>query len=578
MKRKRSLGIKPFMLSIITAISILLCMTFAMLSFNNQSTKGLAYECLSDKAGLYIELLEKEIVNVSQTLKVMQIRDMDILGELPKEVMPQDTEYYAAWTKLKEYNFSKAASYSHKYTFYEYVYESDLLVLGEAVYFDFSVKPEILSCLTQGIQDICEEGSESVIWNFFTVEDRDYLYGCFQRGGKAVGCIASLDDLLEDIQITNLGYEGFLLFEGDGEFYADEKVRGKEGIEELLPELQRESGQKTERFMWETYTIRYLGNVRIVIALTGGVLERIEGVQILSITIFVLLVLLVLLILWYLYNGVLWPMKKFVDRLKDPDEELYLNQKEDSGPLEIVYASEQFKKMYREIQSLRIDVYEKELAEKKTMLEYAQTQIRPHFFLNCMSVVQSMAELHHEDDIVHILDVLSEYMRYVLRDTFEMRCVREEIKHVCNYMDMQKLCKPDAFTFSAIVEDDVEECKILPLILQVFAENAVKHGLVIGRCIEVSIYITSMEIEGEKFLYIVISDTGNGFPQQILELIEADQPIIYDGCEHIGIRNTIKRIQMSYGEKADIKFSNMKQGGAVVEITLPMEKKDFNIM
>jgi sensor histidine kinase YesM len=142
-------------------------------------------------------------------------------------------------------------------------------------------------------------------------------------------------------------------------------------------------------------------------------------------------------------------------------------------------------------------------------------------------------------------------------------------------MDMQKLCKPDAFTFSAIVEENVEDCKILPLVIQTFAENAVKHGLAAARCIEITIYITSMELAGEEFLYIVISDTGNGFPQQILELIETDRPIIYDGCEHIGIRNTLQRIRMAYGEKADIKLSNMRENyGAVVEITLPMQKEN----
>ena len=401
------------------------------------------------------------------------------------------------------------------------------------------------------------------------------MYGCFQQRGIAVGCITTLDTLLEDIKVTNMGYEGYLVFEDENRLYADNRFSSLKDADGLMSELQLATSKVTKDYVWETYEIKHLGNVRIVIALTDGVLDQIEYIQILSVIIFGCLFFLVLFMLWQLYSGILWPMKKFVDRLKNPDEDIYLNQKKDEGPLEIVYASEQFKKMYREIQSLRIDVYEKELAEKRIMLEYTQTQIRPHFFLNCMSVVQSMAELHHEDDIVYILDVLSEYMRYVLKDTFEMRCIRDEIKHVCHYMDMQKLCKPDAFTFSAIVEENVEDCKILPLVIQTFAENAVKHGLAAARCIEITIYITSMELAGEEFLYIVISDTGNGFPQQILELIETDRPIIYDGCEHIGIRNTLQRIRMAYGEKADIKLSNMRENyGAVVEITLPMQKEN----
>ena len=574
MKRKKNVEIIPIMLSLYVAVFILLSMIFAMLSFNNMRVKRLAYDCLSDKANLYIELLDKEIGNISQELKIMRIREADLLMEMPEAATPQDTKYYELWTRLENYNSTKAAVYNYKYTFYEYVYEADLLLLGGAVYFDTSAKPEYVAQLTQGIRNNCMEDWTGMVWDFFTAEEHDYLYACFQQEGRAVGCIISLDDFVKDVQITNLGYEGFFLFEGDGEFFVDTKVRNREDVKEVLPEMQREPRKETDQFVWYTYEIRNIGNVKIVIALTEGVLESIVGVQTLSLTAFVLLFLVALLILWYLYNRILWPMKKFVDQLRDPEEEIWLNERADSGPLEFVYASEQFKKMYREIQSLRIDVYEKELAEKKTMLEYAQTQIRPHFFLNCMSVVQSMAELHHEEDIVYILDVLSDYMKYVLRDTFEMRYIRDEIEHVRNYMDIQKLCKPDMFTFEAIVEENVENYKILPLIIQTFAENAVKHGLAAGRCIEITIYITSMELEGEEFLYITISDTGNGFPQEILELIEADKPIVYDGCEHIGIRNTLKRIQMTYGEKAEIKLSNMKrEHGAVVEITLPMKKE-----
>ena len=573
MKRNRNFGLKPLMLSIIFIIFILLCMTFALLSFNNQSSKQLAYDCLEDKASLYINLLEKEIVNVSQTLKVMQINDMEMLDDLPEQLSPQDSEYYKIWNELKEYNFSKATAYSHKYNFYEYMYDADLLFIGDAAYFDTSVKPEFLSCLRDKIRHTFDDDFSGVIWDFFVTEQNTYLYACFQREGKAVGCVTTLSEMIEDIHITNLGYEGFLLFEREGEFYSDNKTLKEEGIQELLPRLRKDSGEKLNHFIWDTYTMRYLGNVKIVIALTEGVLEQIEGIQYLSIFVFLLLFALVLIILWYLYNGVLRPMKKFVDRLRNPGEELYLNQQKDEGPLEIVYASEQFKKMYREIQSLRIDVYERELAEKKIMLEYAQVQIRPHFFLNCMSVVQSMAELRNEEEIVHILDVLSEYMRYVLRDTSKKCTIGEEIKHVQDFMEMQKLCKPDTFTFQAIVEDDVKDCKIIPLVLQVFAENAIKHGLSPDRVIEVTIYITSMMIEDGEFVYIAVSDTGNGFPQEILDLIERDEPIVYDGCEHIGIRNTLKRIQMTYGEKADIKINNMgKDYGAVVEITLPCER------
>ena len=70
------------------------------------------------------------------------------------------------------------------------------------------------------------------------------------------------------------------------------------------------------------------------------------------------------------------------------------------------------------------------------------------------------------------------------------------------------------------------------------------------------------------------SDTGTGFPPDILEAIEQDTPIYYNDRKHIGIQNSLKRLKLIYGEKAKINFSNMDEGyGAVVEITIPVQKE-----
>ena len=174
MKRKKNVEIIPIMLSLYVAVFILLSMIFAMLSFNNMRVKRLAYDCLSDKANLYIELLDKEIGNISQELKIMRIREADLLMEMPEAATPQDTKYYELWTRLGNYNSTKAAVYNYKYTFYEYVYEADLLLLGGAVYFDTSAKPEYVAQLTQGIRNNCMKDWTGMVWEFFTAEEQDY--------------------------------------------------------------------------------------------------------------------------------------------------------------------------------------------------------------------------------------------------------------------------------------------------------------------------------------------------------------------------------------------------------------------
>ena len=49
----------------------------------------------------------------------------------------------------------------------------------------------------------------------------------------------------------------------------------------------------------------------------------------------------------------------------------------------------------------------------------------------------------------------------------------------------------------------------------------------------------------------------------------------YEGREHIGISNSVKRLKLIYGVRARIGFSNMDEGyGAVVEIRIPAERCD----
>ena len=48
--------------------------------------------------------------------------------------------------------------------------------------------------------------------------------------------------------------------------------------------------------------------------------------------------------------------------------------------------------MSRQIEKLRIDLYEEKLAVAQTEMEYYQLQIKPHFFVNCFSLIHAMAK------------------------------------------------------------------------------------------------------------------------------------------------------------------------------------------
>lgn len=86
------------------------------------------------------------------------------------------------------------------------------------------------------------------------------------------------------------------------------------------------------------------------------------------------------------------PLQSFVQGITELQEEQQLNENGNNNILELEAVSDRFRGLLRKIQSLKIAIYEKELNEKKAELEYMQEQIRPHFFLNCLSLIHGIAD------------------------------------------------------------------------------------------------------------------------------------------------------------------------------------------
>ena len=91
---------------------------------------------------------------------------------------------------------------------------------------------------------------------------------------------------------------------------------------------------------------------------------------------------------------------------------------------------------------------------------------------------------------------------------------------------------------------------------------------------EISVYITSEVYEDGKYLYLCVSDTGKGFSPEIMEAIEKDLPIVYNGRKHVGLQNIKRRLKLLYGGRASMIIQNMDENyGAIVEIRIPQDEE-----
>ena len=98
-----------------------------------------------------------------------------------------------------------------------------------------------------------------------------------------------------------------------------------------------------------------------------------------------------------------------------------------------------FNGMISQIQDLKIDAYEKELARQRAELQYLHFQIKPHFFLNSLKILFGLAERGKTGVIQEIILALSNHFRYMFKDNFTRVSLREELNYVKNYIRIQQL-------------------------------------------------------------------------------------------------------------------------------------------
>ena len=572
-KKHKSMGkltIQVMIPVIILFLGILVVMFQSMFE-----ARQLVYRYIEDTARLYVEQINTDITKINYEIVTLTSKKGEA-NNIPAGVRPEDSQYYPILNELVEQNRNLKIRYKEPCCFFVYLEEADLFISDSGSVFKDSQKQGLSNVLMEELRMRKGERTPYSQWYFVNDGEQDYVFSRFSKNGMTMGCAIRLEELFNTLHINSLGYEGIpYILDKDGTIFVSSRDRDKIDPETLKRIAGKRAGIFSESVIYSFPISGIIGETRafhIMISPSGGILEKIMRLQV--ILVFLSIGIIVGCALGVYYQSVLRPMKQFVNSLKNTEEEQWINENGNNNILELEMASKEFKGLLRKIKALKIDIYEKELARQKTELEAMQMQIKPHFYLNCLSLIHGMADVAKQEKIVYITEILSNYMRYVMRDAFEPRQLKEEIEFIQNYVEIQQIrYGKEAFSFEVIMDNNMEEYLVPTLIIHNFVENAITHAVSLDNHVEITLYIVNENYEDGEYLYICVSDTGKGFPPDILEAIEQDKPIYYNDRKHIGIQNSLKRLKIMYGDKAKINFTNMDEGyGAVVEITIPVKK------
>ena len=574
-KKHKSMGkltIQVMIPVIILFLGILVVMFQSMFE-----ARQLVYRYIEDTARLYVEQINTDITKINYEIVTLTSKKGEA-NNIPAGVRPEDSQYYPILNELVEQNRNLKIRYKEPCCFFVYLEEADLFISDSGSVFKDSQKQGLSNVLMEELRMRKGERTPYSQWYFVNDGEQDYVFSRFSKNGMTMGCAIRLEELFNTLHINSLGYEGIpYILDKDGTIFVSSRDRDKIDPETLKRIAGKRAGIFSESVIYSFPISGIIGETRafhIMISPSGGILEKIMRLQVILVFLSIGIIVGCALVIWVYYQSVLRPMKQFVNSLKNTEEEQWINENGNNNILELEMASKEFKGLLRKIKALKIDIYEKELARQKTELEAMQMQIKPHFYLNCLSLIHGMADVAKQEKIVYITEILSNYMRYVMRDAFEPRQLKEEIEFIQNYVEIQQIrYGKEAFSFEVIMDSNMEEYLVPTLIIHNFVENAITHAVSLDNHVEITLYIVNENYEDGEYLYICVSDTGKGFPPDILEAIEQDKPIYYNDRKHIGIQNSLKRLKIMYGDKAKINFTNMDEGyGAVVEITIPVKK------
>lgn len=248
-----------------------------------------------------------------------------------------------------------------------------------------------------------------------------------------------------------------------------------------------------------------------------------------------------------------------IRKVEDGNLDTQIDNPEASREMEHLIQS--FNKMIIQIRDLKIQNYEDSLEKQKLELDYLNLQMEPHFYLNALNVINVTAQVGDTKVIYQMTKDLSAYMRYIMGSRKEFVTIEEEQEHVGHYLAIMELRLGDDFTYSEHVEKSLKKLKIPPLTIQTLVENSLKYAFDVYRETTVDLDVR----EKGNSAVICVTDNGEGYPKDYLERFNREK-----GPEgkHIGIMNLRSRLKMMYGEKADIRISNLSPCGACTEIEI----------
>ncbi|MDF2959758.1 MAG: integral rane sensor signal transduction histidine kinase [Paenibacillus sp.] len=240
------------------------------------------------------------------------------------------------------------------------------------------------------------------------------------------------------------------------------------------------------------------------------------------------------------------------------------------GTNEYDFVTQRLIKNFIEQNYLQVQLSEKKYKLQALEMAALQAQMNPHFLFNTLETIywKVMGLTGRPNEANHMLEHLSELMKYSLDTPNKIVTLEKEINYTKSYLEIQKIRYRDKF--DVLWEYDTEDTNIysvVKLTLQPLVENSIYHGIKEKEeksCIKIKI------MRLDACIRITIIDNGAGMSQdrlrQVRETLQSDTEV----SDHIGLANTNRRLKLTYGLDEGLVIRSKRCWGTSVSITIPL--------
>jgi two-component system LytT family sensor kinase len=199
-------------------------------------------------------------------------------------------------------------------------------------------------------------------------------------------------------------------------------------------------------------------------------------------------------------------------------------------------------------------------------LDALQRQINPHFLFNTLnsitSLVRSKPELARE-----MIVKLANILRILLKDREAFVPFSEELAFTDDYLDIEVVRFGAKLRVVKEIAPETLAVVVPSMLLQPLLENSIKHGL--EPRIDGGTVTLRSRFTDDGRLLVEVEDDGVGMPLgrgSVVGLVTGSLAV----GRGIGMRNVRERIQVLYGNSAEVEIESRPGRGTKVRLLMPV--------